>query len=51
MTEIASENCEVKEWDCEESHCLQNSDGQQEIGGMLESSVRSLLQRLLDHNQ
>lgn len=51
VKEIESGKREVKERDCEVRHCLQNSDGRQEIGGMLESSVRNLRQRLLDHNR
>ena len=51
VKETASGKSEVKERDCEGKHCLQNLDGRQGIGEMLESSVRSLLQLLLDHNQ
>ena len=47
----ASWKREVEEKGCEDNHCLQNSDGRQEIGGMLEFFVRSLLQRPLDRNQ
>ena len=51
VKEIVSGKREVKERDYEGRHCLRNSDGPQGIGEMLESSVYSLLQRLLGHNQ